>query len=127
MKKNKSFSVSLLSLFDYFFENSIYLLYFLYFLIFMYYVVLLLNEKFRKLNTITESKFIDKIRNGLNIYHYLLKLFIALYLIIKFNPIYKIKYRSSNDRNIIFNSGLLLFMSITIIDPVMMISNKLKL
>tara|TARA_B100000963_G_C22494166_1_gene610672 strand:+ start:572 stop:853 length:282 start_codon:yes stop_codon:yes gene_type:complete len=93
----------------------------------MYYVVLLLNEKFRKLNTITESKFIDKIRNGLNIYHYLLKLFIALYLIIKFNPIYKIKYRSSNDRNIIFNSGLLLFMSITIIDPVMMISNKLKL
>ena len=72
-------------------------------------------------------KIIDKIRNGLNIYHYLLKLFIALYLIIKFNPIYKIKYRSSNDRNIIFNSGLLLFMSITIIDPVMMISNKLKL
>ena len=117
MKKNKSLAVSLLSLFDYFFQKSIYVFYFLYFLIILYYVLLLLNDRFRTFNNMNEEKFINKVRKALTIYHYVLKMFIAMYLMIKFNPIYKIKFKGSNDKNIIFNSGLLLFMSIIIIDP----------
>ncbi|MBI96893.1 hypothetical protein CL656_07100 [bacterium] len=118
MKKNKGVLSNLLLLFDMFFKRSIYIIYLLYVLIFLYYFFLLLNKKF-SVQTILNEELIIRIKHILEILHFVTKIFIALYLIIKFNPFYKIRYNNKNDKNIIFNSGVLLLTSIILVDPLL--------
>lgn len=123
MNKNKTLITKLLLFFDSFFKNSMFIFYILYFLIFIYYLFLFLNENFR-IFVLLDTYLIDKIKLFLELMHFLLKLSISLYLIIKFNPFLKIKFNNKNDKNIIFNSGILLFTSIILIDPIIYLKNK---
>lgn len=123
MNKNKTLITKLLLFFDSFFKNSMFIFYILYFLIFIYYLFLFLNENFR-IFILLDTYLIDKIKLFLELMHFLLKLSISLYLIIKFNPFLKIKFNNKNDKNIIFNSGILLFTSIILIDPIIYLKNK---
>ena len=117
MNKNKTLITKLLLLFDTFFKKSVFVFYILYFLIFIYYLFLIINDNFR-IFILLDTYFIDKIKYFLEIMHFLLKLTISLYLIIKFNPYLKIRFNNKNDRNIIFNSGILIFTSLILIDPI---------
>ena len=125
MNKNKTLITKLLLLFDNFFKKSIFIFYILYFLIFIYYLFLFLNDNFR-IFILLDTYFIDKIKYFLEIMHFLLKLSISLYLIIKFNPYLKIKFNNKNDKNIIFNSGILIFTSLILIDPIIYFKNYIN-
>ena len=125
MKKNKSILNNILFVSDILFSNSISIIYFLYFLIFFYYVFLFINSNVinnENIKTTINDTLIEKIRKILEFTHFILKILISVYLILKFNPYIKLKYNSKNDKTIIFNSGILLLTSTLIIDPLILLS-----
>lgn len=122
MKKFNTLIKDLLYFIDYIFPKNVQIIYFLYFIIILYYVLLFINNNFNlKFNT-EQNIFID-LKKIIETLHFVLKIIISIYLIIKFNPYYKIKYFGKNDKEIIFHSGILLFTSTLIIDPLILISN----
>ena len=125
MKKNKDILSNILFVSDVLFSKSILIIYFLYFLIILYYVLFFINSNSLNNQNITyliNKERVENIKKVLELIHLILKIFISTYLIVKFNPYIKIKYNSKNDKNIIFNSGLLLLTSTIIIDPLILLS-----
>ena len=102
---------------DYIFENLLYLFYILYFFIFLYYLTLYTDKTFFIFNKNTYNT----ITQILEIVHFLFKLTISLYLVLKFSPYINIKY-TKRDRKIFFNSGFLLLTSIILFDPLILIN-----
>lgn len=122
MKKFNTLIKDLLYFIDYIFPKNVQIIYFFYFIIILYYVLLFINNNFN-LTFKTENNIFTDSKKIIETLHFVLKIIISIYLIIKFNPFYKIKYFGKNDKEIIFHSGILLFTSTLIIDPLILISN----
>ena len=118
MSKIIKYLLQFLNLLDSFFRESIFNMYIFLILIVVYvmYEVFINNMKISEFTS--NRKLFKQLFYVMTIYHFILKIIISLYLIVKFNPYLKIRYKGKNDKKIIYNCALLLFTSTIIIDPI---------
>lgn len=117
MKYNKNILIYFLNVLEFIFKKG---LLFMYFFMVSIVIYIMFNIFFKNIdlgNVIENTNFIKNLYKILTFYHFFLKISISLYLMIKFNPFFKIRYKGKNDRSMIFNSAILLFTSTAIIDP----------
>lgn len=98
-------------------------------IIYVLYAVIIIAIIVKKLNIFKLSKKVnDEIRNYINNIHYFLKIYISLFLIIFYNPFIdvrnsKLEKMDKIEKDIIYNSGILLFLSVVVIDSSVVTSN----
>lgn len=124
MKTVSKLLLEIMRLTEFFFRKGIIFLYVLLGITILYVLYALFIKDVMFNDLVKDNKFTKRLFDMVMIYHYLLKLSISLYLIMKFNPYIKIKYESKSDNSMIFNCALLLFTSTAILDPILYISQS---
>lgn len=100
--------------------------------IFLMYCIIIMLFIFETLGLFSDvsSSFKEQVLGFINTVHYFIKVYVSLFLIVMYNPYLRLDKRTSEsktsekcgvidttERNIIFNSGVLLFLSVAVIDP----------
>ena len=99
-------------------------------IIYVLYAIIIITIITRKLNIFKLSEKVNQqIKDYITTIHYYLKIYISLFLVVFYNPFVDIRNTKMDkiEKDIIFNSGILLFLSVVVIDPSTLKSSFTKL